>query len=350
MISLRYLVVKGNNILDTPSLSPYTQAMINPTPLPKTLAEAIVYFADADKALAFMVNMRWPKGVACPRCGSDKKPSFLSSRRIWKCSGCRKQFSVKVGTVFEDSPLGLDKWLPALWMLANCRNGVSSYELARTLGVTQKTAWFMLGRIREAMQTKSFEKTTGTVEIDEAFIGGLAANMHRAKRERVMQGAKAGAKGKIGVIAGVRRGANGESSKVVAKVMKNAFAKPHGTIARAMVKPGSRVYTDSATLYDKNLAGFQRETVNHRNKEYVRGDVHTNGVENFWSSLKRAIKGTYISVDPAHLFRYVEEQAFRFNVRGQTEGNRFASALREIVGKRITYAELSGANLSGETA
>src|SRR5215207_5212319 len=129
---------------------------------PKTLSEAIRYFADADTSFAFVVQLRWPSGVSCPKCGTDK-PSFLSTRRIWKCKGCKQQFSVKVGTIFEDSPLGLDKWLPALWLLANAKNGISSYELARSIGVTQKTAWFMLGRIRLGMQTKSFTKLSGTV-------------------------------------------------------------------------------------------------------------------------------------------------------------------------------------------
>ena len=323
--------------------------MINPNPPPKNLADAIRYFADADRALDFLAQLRWPSGVKCPRCHSDKTPSFLKSRRIWKCSACRRQFSIKVGTIFEDSPLGLDKWLPALWMLANRRNGISSYELARTLGVTQKTAWFMLGRIREAMQTKSFEREKGTVEIDEAFIGGLAANMHRRNRDRVMQGAKAGSRGKVGVIAGVRRGKDGAKSPVLARVLKSNNARAHGTIARQMALVGSTVYTDSATLYEGSLRGYVRESINHRAKEYVRGDVHTNGVENFWSALKRAIKGTYISVDPFHLFRYVEEQAFRFNVRGESEPMRFASALREVFGKRLTYDALRGGSLSVAT-
>lgn len=148
---------------------------------PRSLSDAIRFFADPDTALAFVVTLRWPSGVSCPHCKAEK-PSFLRSRRIWKCRACRRQFSVKVGTIFEDSPLGLDKWLPALWMLANSKNGISSYELGRALGVTQKTAWFMLGRIRLAMQTKSFKKMKGEVEIDEAFIGGKAEFMHKDKR------------------------------------------------------------------------------------------------------------------------------------------------------------------------
>ena len=315
---------------------------------PESLREAILYFADKDRALAFMVAMRWPAGVACPACGADT-PSFLTTRRIWKCRDCRKQFSVKVGTIFEDSPLGLDKWLPALWMLANCRNGISSYELGRALKVTQKTAWFMLGRIRLAMQAKSFERKEGTVEIDEAFIGGLAKNMHKGRRRRMMRGAKAGSGGKAAVIAGVRRGTDDSASQVRAYVLKSPNAHPHGRIAREMAVPGSKVYTDNATLYTGSMDGYRRETVNHSAKEFVRGDVHTNNVENFWSLLKRAIRGTYISVDPIHLFRYVEEQAFRYNIRTLSEIGRFRAALGDVLGKCLTYAALIGKGMDYAT-
>jgi transposase-like protein len=314
-------------------------------PAPTSLLEAVAYFADKDRALDFMVQMRWPNGVVCPACEADK-PSFLTTRRIWKCRDCRRQFSVKVGTIFEDSPLGMEKWLPALWMLANCRNGISSYELARDLGVTQKTAWFMLGRIRLAMQTKSFERTVSTVEIDECYVGGLAPNMHKSRRKRIMQGHKSGTKGKTGVVAGVRRAKMGAGSEVRAYVMKSVNAHPHGKIAREMALPGSAIYTDSATLYEGALDDYKREMVNHSAREYVRGEVHTNSVENFWSLLKRAIRGTYISVDPAHLFRYVDEQVFRFNVKDESEHNRFASVVRDVVGRRLTYAMLVNAGLN----
>lgn len=309
---------------------------------PTSLREAILYFADADRALDFMVEMRWPEGVTCPHCDA-KSPSFLKTRRIWKCSAtaCRKQFSVKVGTVFEDSPLGLDKWLPALWMLANCRNGISSYELARHLGTTQKTAWFMLGRIRLAMQTKSFQKKSGIVEIDETFVGGLAKNMHRDRRERMTKGAKAGASGKVGVIAAVVRGQDGETSQVKAYVLAETFARPYGRMANETVEKGSKVYSDTAAIYKGSLNGFTREMVDHSRKEFVRGDVHTNNVENFWSLLKRALKGTYISVDPIHLFRYVDEQAFRYNIKDLSERARFQLTARKVIGKRLTYATLT---------
>src|ERR1700719_1362733 len=151
---------------------------------PTSLIEEIRYFSDLDVCTDFVANLRWPDGPVCPRCGSTEY-SYLTTRRLWKCKGCKKQYSVKLGTIFEDSPLGLDKWLPAIWLLANSKNGISSYELHRALGVTQKTAWFMLSRIRLAMQTKSFTKLKGEVEADETFIGGKRANMHKSKKARV---------------------------------------------------------------------------------------------------------------------------------------------------------------------
>lgn len=322
--------------------------MIKQHAYPESLSEAISFFADKDRAFAFVVQLRWPNGVHCPACDADK-PSFLRSRSIWKCRDCKRQFSVKLGTIFEDSALGFDKWLPALWMLANCRNGISSYELGRALKVTQKSAWFMLSRIRLAMQTKSFEKSQGIVEIDEAFIGGLASNMHKGRRKRMMGYTKSGSKGKIGVIAGVKRGEKGAASQVRAYVLKDAYAKPHGKIAREMLLEGGKVYTDSATLYDGSLRGYSREMVNHGKQEYVRGEIHTNSVENFWSNVKRMLKGTYISTSPIHLFRYLDEAAFRFNVRKNSERDRFAAVLSSVVGRRLTYGELIGADMSPAT-
>jgi transposase-like protein len=321
--------------------------LLSPTAL-NSLREAVIYFGNADRALAFMVEMRWPNGVVCPRCHAAN-PMFLKTRRIWKCSDCRRQFSVKVGTVFEDSPLGLDKWLPALWLLANAKNGISSYEVHRALKVTQKTAWFMLGRIRLAMQAGTFQRTRGPVEIDESFFGGKAENMHKEKRARVLQGAKAGARGKTGVIAAVVRKTSRRPSRVLARVMKSAGARPHAAMAALTVVKGSKVFTDSATLYTGSMDNYTREMVNHSEKEYVRGEVHTNGTENFWSLLKRTIKGTYVAVDPFHLFRYVDEQVFRFNERTENDRSRFLKVAADIVGKRLTYASLIGADLDPAT-
>jgi len=172
--------------------------------LPNTLQQAVVYFSDAARALAYAINLRWPDGITCPRCGHGEH-SFIKTRRIWFCKGCKKQFTIKVGTIFEDSPIGIDKWMTAFWMIVNCRNGVSSYEIARTVGVTQKSAWFMLHRIRLAMQdTNGGGKLGGRVEVDETFIGGKARNMHA--RKRIAKGIGSGGEGKTIVLGILERG------------------------------------------------------------------------------------------------------------------------------------------------
>jgi transposase-like protein len=313
---------------------------------PESLSEAITYFADKNTALQFLQFLRWPSGVVCAHCDAPN-PMFLKTRRIWKCRVCRKQFSVKMGTVFEDSPLGLDKWLPAIWLLANSKNGISSYEVARALGVTQKTAWFMLGRIRLAMQTKSFKKMSGSVEADETFIGGKAINMHPSKRARVIR--TTGPAAKVAVLGLMQRGQNGEPSTVRATVVENVSAKSLKPIVQEHVEKGSNLYTDSWSGYRAwPRADFKHGVIDHR-LAYVDGPIHTNGMENFWSLLKRAIKGTYVSVDPFHMFRYVDEQTFRFNHRKENDGWRFAHVVSTIMGKRLTYKSLIGQDLAPAT-
>ena len=313
---------------------------------PNTLAEAIRYFADADTSLAFVVQLRWPSGAACPRC-ETADPMYLKSKRIFRCKGCRKDFSVKVGTIFEDSPLGLDKWLPALWLLANAKNGISSYELGRALGVTQKTAWFMLSRIRLAMQTKSFAKLSGTVEADETYIGGKMANMHKSKRAQIKQ--RGGFGHMESVMGMLERKRSDKHSTVHIAHIPNA---KKNTLERQVfnnVEQGATIYTDALASY-KELGKFQwkdqytHAAVDHAIR-YVDGQVHTNGLENFWSLLKRSIKGTYVSVDPFHLFRYLDEQAYRFNNRQDNDLGRFIGVLKDVIGKRLTYAELISADM-----
>src|SRR6266853_2079 len=162
--------------------------MVTENATPDTLLGAVTYFADLETSIAFVAVLRWPNGVECPRCGAGSDACYrLSTRALWKCRACKKQFSVKVGSIFEDSPIGLDKWLPALWMLVNCKNGISSYEIARDLGITQKSAWFVLQRLRLALKDRSFTKlggNSGPVEVDETFIGGNLKNMHKEKRSR----------------------------------------------------------------------------------------------------------------------------------------------------------------------
>jgi transposase-like protein len=305
------------------------------TQLPSSLLEAIRYFADEDVAVDFVAKLRWPDGPTCPVCGS-REYSYLTTRRLWKCKEktCRKQYSVKLGTIFGDSPLGLDKWLPAVWLTANSKNGISSHELARALDVTQKSAWFMLHRIRLAMQTGTFDKLGGEVEVDEAYIGGAAVNMHKHKRAQKITAT--GPKDKTAVLGFRERG--GETRAMVVPDAKRRTVQPR---VRAHVAPGSALYTDTAPGYGGLSADYAHAVVNHAER-YVDGKVHTNGLENFWSLLKRGLHGTYVSVDPAHLFRYLDERVFTYNRRDLDDYGRFASVLSAIAGRRLTYAELIG--------
>ncbi|HEX4961910.1 MAG TPA: IS1595 family transposase [Thermoanaerobaculia bacterium] len=308
-----------------------------PARLPRTLLEAVRYFGNPDTCREFMAELRWPNGVVCPTCGrSDVR--FIATRKLWECKDKhpRKQFSIKVGTIFEDSPLGMEKWLPVVWLIANCKNGISSYEVARDLGVTQKTAWFMLQRVRVAMETGTFQKISGEVEVDETFIGGLARNMHKKVREAKIHGR--GPNDKTAVMGVLER-----KGEVRAFVVSN---RKKGTLqakVRENVEPGSEVFTDALRSYEGLSPEFAHEAVDHA-EEYVRGNVHTNGLENFWSLLKRSLGGTYVAVAPFHLHRYVNEQVFRYNARKDTDGGRFLSVAANTIGMRLTYNELIAAD------
>lgn len=302
--------------------------------LPKTLLEAIKFFSDTDTCIQVFASFRWENGIpVCPKCESTET-SFLKTRKIWKCKRCKKQFSVKVGTIFEDSPIGLDKWLMAIWMIGNCKNGISSYEIHREIGVTQKTAWFMLHRIRRAMETGSFQKLSGNVEVDETFIGGKAKNMHKDKREKLIQGR--GSVGKTAVMGLLER-----KGRVLAKVIQSTDRETLHTEVKNNVESGINLFTDEWRSYRGLDEQYVHQVINH-GVEYVRGNVHTNGIENFWSLLKRTIKGTYVSVEPFHLGRYLAEQTFRFNERKGTNLDRFEKMLAGVSGKKLTYKELIG--------
>ncbi len=309
---------------------------------PTTLIEAIRYFSDPDTCLDYMVQSRWPNGITCPTCGSDAV-TFLATRRIWKCKAThtKQQFSIKVGTIFEDSPIGLDKWLTTMWLIANAKNGVSSYEIHRSIGVTQKTAWFMLHRIRLAMQSESIDQMGGPVEVDETFIGGAARFMHKDRRERV-KGKTRGPVGKTAVIGLLERHGPDGHSRVRAKVIPNTRRNVLHPEIKRNVTSGAEVFTDAHPSYILLREHFAHSVIDHAER-YVDGRVHTNGVENFWSLLKRAIKGTYVSIEAFHLFRYLDEQSFRFNSRKAVDSDRFQRVTGSIIGKRLTYSQLIGA-------
>lgn len=323
---------------------------------PKTLQEAIIYFSDLDNCVSYLVSRRWPDGVICPNCLS-REVSYIGSRRVWQCKKRhpKAQFSVKVGTMMEDSPIGLDKWLSVMWMIANCKNGVSSHEIARATGVTQKSAWFMLHRVRLAMKpyadnTKLGGPEGGTVEVDESFIGGKFANMHASRAKKVTDSSEPLGPGEYGVRYGNKAVVMGMfdrgSRQVRAKVIPNVKRETLQNEIMKNVRYGSNVYTDSAVSYNRVGWRYVHETVNHA-ESYVNGQVHTNSLENFWSLLKRNLTGTYHAIEPFHLDRYLDEQLFRFNNRvNKNDSERFSKLVTQIVGRRLTYQDLTGKNES----
>jgi transposase-like protein len=318
---------------------------------PQTLQDAILFYADRDVCQQALVAARWPDGVVCPHCGS-RDVTYLANQRRWQCKTKhdRRQFSVKVGTIFEDSPIGLNKWFVAIWLIANCKNGVSSYELHRAIGVTQKTAWFMLHRIRLAMQTKSFSKFTGEVEVDETYIGGKASNMHKERAALVKkQGPRwAGKTAVMGLLE--RHGPDRSHSIVRTRIIKGTKRKELFGIMKEEIAPKTDVFTDALPSYASLNHVFNHQFIDH-SERYAEGRVHTNGLENFWSLVKRSIKGTYIAVEPMHLFRYIDEQAFRFNARKGTDAIRFADITTRVSGRRLTYKMLIGhLDDAGQTA
>jgi transposase-like protein len=321
---------------------------------PKTLQQAIQYFSDEQVCIDAVAEMRWPvTGPVCPECHAEK-PYYLQTQKRWKCRNCRIQFSVKRGSIFEDSPIPLTKWLPVLWLLVNCKNGISSYEVARAIGVTQKSAWFMLQRLRLVLKapdlgTKLGGNDGGEVEVDESFVGGKLRNMHRS---RAMKLAKVkhelGSENRIhhenktAVLGILDRDSRQVRAKVVADVKRETLQKE----ILKNVKYGSRVYTDQAVAYDTLHRRYIHDTVNHADT-YVKGQVHTNGLENFWSLMKRNLSGTYVAVEPFHLDRYLDEQMFRFNNRATkdnplNDSDRFLLALSQVANRRLTFAELTG--------
>jgi transposase-like protein len=313
---------------------------------PKSLQEAILYFSNPDNCTQYLAVRRWPNGVICPGCGSERV-SYNAARRTWKCSThhSRREFSVKVGTIFEDSPISLDKWLMATWMLTNCKNGISSYEVARAIRVTQKSAWFVMHRIRLALQDQ-LGRLSGEVEVDETFIGGKSRNMHMAQRKRRITGT--GMKDKTAVMGFLERG-----GKVRTEVIPNRRKHAIQVEVKKHVEAGAALYTDALPSYNGLDAIYAHQVIDHA-VAYVDGKIHTNGLENFWSLLKRGVSGTYVSVEPFHLFRYLDEQAFRYNNRAtkdnpMNDGDRFDAVMRRIVGKRLTWDKLTGKTPDLET-
>jgi hypothetical protein len=305
---------------------------------PKTLLEAINFFSDYENCRQFMISVRWADGVVrCPYCNATKL-TYLAKARVYRCYGkhLKQKFSLKVGTIFEDSAIGLEKWLPASWLISNCKNGISSYELARALGVTQKSAWHMLHRLRFAMTDTKGGKIGGSgvpVEVDETFVGVKVRNMHKSKQPKTWLSHGGG--GKAIVMGMLERG-----GKVRAQTITSRKRDDLDPVLASHVEVGANIITDELTAYGFLKTPYAREVINH-SVAYVNGHIHTNGIENFWSLLKRGLSGTYISVEPFHLDAYIAEQVFRYNNRkDMNDAGRFTQCLSQTTGKRLTYADL----------
>lgn len=332
---------------------------------PSTLIEAVRYFSNPDTCLQFLIPIVWPDGVTCPHCGA-KDAHFIATRRIWRCVNRHpfRQFSIKVGTIFEESLIPLDKWMAAIWLIANCKNGVSSCEIARDLGITQKSAWFMMHRVRMAMHTGSFKTKFGgdgkECEVDETFIGGKARNMHKSVKARRITGQGHNVDDKAIVWGVLERGKGSKKTKdkTVSQVRTQVITDRKKETLQPMVKEhvlaGSALYSDELWGYYGLANEYEHKVIDHA-VEYVNGKIHTNGMENFWSLFKRGIGGTYVSVEPFHLFRYLDEQEFRYNNRGNkfnpvTDFDRFKMVLSQVVGKRLTYSHLTGKDVARQGA
>lgn len=292
---------------------------------PTTLIDAIRYFSKPETCVDYVASLRWQNGAICPTCGRVDV-SYLKSQQRFQCKSRhpKRQFSVKVGTIFEDSPLGLDKWLPAVWMIVNAKNGVSSYEIARALGVTQKTAWFMDHRIRAAMAYGGFDKLDDPVEADETYIGGKSNPDDRWKNKSAV----------VGVV---------EKKKEVGQI--RAFATKHADATNTLpflkesLREGAVLHTDESGIYNRAKYFFMHESVNHSQGEYARLAVSTTTIDGFWNLMKRSIRGTYTHVSGQHLGKYVNEHTYRYNTRMLKDNERFNQWFNNC-NKRLLYKNL----------
>ena len=296
-------------------------------------------FPDEAQCALHLEFLRWPDGITCPLCGSSRKIHRYTSRAgIYKCGDCKKQFSIRKDTIYEESRLPLQKWFVAAFLMTTSRKGISSCQLAREIGTTQKTAWFVLGRLRKAAEQASADAGTlpGPVEADETYMGGRNKNRHASQKQKGIRGPV----GKMAVAGVVSR----TSGHAAAQKIKTPDAATLMPFVEGAAAPGSTVYTDEAPVYRSLPTIFNRfhhETVNHSAGEYVRGHAHTNGVESFWALLKRGYTGVFHDITYKHLDRYLAEFSHRWNMLGLSNGERVDAILRAGIGGRLTYEELT---------
>lgn len=297
-------------------------------------------FGTEEQCQDFIFKSRWANGVTCPKCGEIGVKTYKLASGRYKCASCRSTFTVRTRSVFEDSPVSLQKWLLAIYLCGSYKKGISSIQLGKFIDVTQKTAWFMLQRIRCVYENDSFELLDGEVEMDEAYIGGKDSNKHYSKRLKTLTGKGAQGHGsknsKAPVVGMVERGGN-----LRAIATKDTGSNTLMTLARKHIDINATIYTDEHMPY-RTLPklGFKHESVNHGVKEFVNGMASTNTAESFWSHLKRGINGIYHHVSAKHLQRYCDEYSYRWNTRDMTDGERFEDWFNRVNGKRLTYNSL----------
>lgn len=301
-----------------------------------SLPDLFKAFPDDATALRHFESIHWRDGAFCPYC-KGKRVMHFKDGKTHKCSDCRKRFSIRTGTIFEETKLGMHIWFGAIWLLLNRPKGIASTQLATDLAITQKSAWFVLHRLRYASRTRSFSRPlAGKVEADETYVGGKRANMHKARQEKI----GVGGDGKT-IVMGVMQRADDDNPAEVraAKIRNTAVATIQGVV-RENVALGARVMTDAAYAYRGLNGDYIHEYVNHARGEYARGDVHSNSIEGFWSLFKRQYHGTHHYMSPKHLDRYLDEACYRWNRRDTHKSERVDDLLERVAGLRLTYNEL----------